>query len=265
MMANNAMKKFVQRFLAIAVVLVSLCGVSSAEQAGNNVAPSKDWYVAIRLGFQPYTMEASGTVGNREFDAKADLSDILDNTDTTIAGGEVEFGMGRLFLILNGFYQKSEAEKGDSTLGARMTFTETGFNPLVGYRIYQGDGQTPVSVDVMAGAYYVKMDADVEIYGPLGNIIARDNDISFTDVMIGARAYYGFTKKFGAGVFGEIGGGGSELQYVVAANLVYNFTNWFALSGGYKYWYFKYEDESKLLNTFEQKTYGPVIGMQFKF
>jgi hypothetical protein len=55
------------------------------------------------------------------------------------------------------------------------------------------------------------------------------------------------------------------IPYHRLANLVYNFTDWFAMSAGYKYWYFKYEDDSKPLNTFEQKLYGPVIGMQFKF
>jgi hypothetical protein len=33
-------------------------------------------------------MEMNGTVSNRNFSAKADLSDIMDKTDTTLAGGE---------------------------------------------------------------------------------------------------------------------------------------------------------------------------------
>jgi hypothetical protein len=245
----------------VTIIVVSLCGGAAAEQT------HKDWYVALRLGFQPYTMEASGNVGNREFDAKADLSDILDNTDTTIVGGEVEFGKGKWFMILNGFYQKSEADKGDSTLGSTVTFKEMGFNPMVGYRVYQQGmgGEQDLSIDVMAGAYYFKMSADVEIYGPRGNVVSRDNDIDFLDPMVGVRAYYAFTKKFGVSVFGEIGGGGSELQYVASANLIYNFTDWFAMSAGYKYWYFKYEDDDKPLNQLEQKLYGPVIGLQFKF
>ncbi len=254
------MQKLLQKFLVVTVIIVSLCGYALAEQADEPAAQAeKDWYVALRLGFQPYTMEMSGKVGNKEFDAKADLADIMDNTDTTILGGEIEFGKGKLFMILNGFYQKSEATDG-RTDGS--TFTETGFNPMIGYRVYQGDGPTPVSVDLMAGAYYVKVSTELEI----DNVkIGDKRDSDFTDAMIGLRAYYGFTKQFGASVFGEVGGGGSELQYVVSANLVYNFTNWFAMSVGYKYWYFKYDGDENRVRDFEQKLYGPTLGVQFKF
>ena len=133
---------------------------------------------------------------------------------------------------------------------------------MIGYRVYQGDGPTPVSVDLMAGAYYVKISTELEI----DKVKIRDKkDTDFTDAMIGVRAYYGFTKQFGASFFGEVGAGGSELQYVVSANLVYNFTNWFAMSVGYKYWYFKYDDDENVMRDFEQQLYGPTLGVQFKF
>lgn len=259
MKTQNIIQKLIQKCLIVTLIIASLCGSVLAEQ------PDKDWYVAFRLGMQPYTVETSGQAGNRTFDAKADLADILDNTDTTLAGGEIEFGISRFFMILNGFYQKTEAEKRNSILGVDITYKQMGFNPMVGYRVYRVDGQTPMYVDVMAGAYYVKISADMDIYSTLGDVSLSGEDIDFTDAMIGARAYYGFTKKFGASVFGEIGAGGSELQYVAAANLVYNFTDWFAATVGYKYWYFKYEDENKPLSELEQKLYGPMIGMQLKF
>jgi len=260
MKTKKVMQKLLQKFLVVTVIIVSLCGFAFAEQADEPAAQAeKDWYVALRLGFQPYTMEMSGEVGGRHFDAQADLADIMDNTDTTLLGGEMEFGKGKLFMTLSGFYQKSEVPDGrfeDST------FTETSFNPMIGYRVYQGDGPTPVSVDLMAGAYYVKISREVYI----DKVKFRDKkDTDFTDAMVGARAYYGFTKQFGASFFGEVGAGGSELQYVVSANLVYNFTNWFAMSVGYKYWYFKYDDDEKLMRDFEQQIYGPTLGVQFKF
>jgi len=43
----------------------------------------KDWYAALRFGYQPYTMELDGKLLNRDFSVKADLSDIMDKTDTT--------------------------------------------------------------------------------------------------------------------------------------------------------------------------------------
>lgn len=256
------MKKGITRLLMVMVVIVSLCGFASAETAG------KDWYGAIRLGYQPYTVEMSGKLRNRDFNVKADLSDIMNKTDTTLAGGEVEFGMARLFLVLSAFYQDSDVKQGDTSLGAKGNFTERVFNPMVGYRVVQqpfGDGQA-LAVDVMAGVSYVKVSSDMSIFSPIGNV-SRSGDFDFTDPMVGLRLYFAFTKKFGIAASGQIGGFGvgSKLQYMAASSLVYNFTDWFALSAGYKYWYFKYEDDNNPLSSLEQKLYGPVVGVQFKF
>jgi len=189
----------------------------------------KDWYAALRFGYQPYTMELDGKLLNRDFSVKADLSDIMDKTDTTLAGGEVEFGKGRWFGVFSAFYQKTEADKGNTTRGAEVSVEETSLNPMVGYRVYQydlGTGRT-LSVDVMAGIFYVKLSTDVDIYSPILGNVSRKEDVDFLDPMFGARVYYPFTNKFGAGVSGQIGGFGvgSELQYLAAANLVYNFTD----------------------------------------
>lgn len=260
MKARNGTQKAMQMVLMVTLMSVSQYGAAAAEQAG------KDWYAALRLGFQPYTIDVSGTARNRDFDAKADLSDILDETDTTIMGGELEFGKGQWFTTLAFFNQKSKAERGDTTRGTEVTFKETGFNPLLGYRAYRQSlgGGRALSLDALVGIYYVKVSTDVDIYSPSGNV-SHSEDLTLTDMMVGARLNYAFTKRFGAGVFGEIGGGGSKLQYVAAANLAYAFTDWFAVSGGYKYWYFKYEDSGETLSTLEQKLYGPVLGVQFKY
>jgi hypothetical protein len=257
------MKKSFCILFVIAAVLVSLCGSASAEQA------EKDWYVSLRMALQPYTTEMSGKIGHREFDAKADLSDIMDNTDTTLLGGEVEFGKGRWFTFLSGTYQDTEAENGDTNHGSKVNFTEKSLNMMVGYRVLKqdlGDGRT-FSLDAMGGGFYVDVKNDVNIYNPVLGNISHSESISFLDPMVGARMYYPFTKKFGAQIFGEIGGMifGSEMHFVADARLVYNFTERFILSAGYKYWYWRWEDDGARLNELEQKVYGPVLGLEFKF
>jgi hypothetical protein len=49
---------------------------------------------------------------------------------------------------------------------------------------------------------------------------------------------------------------GSDLQTVLSGSLVYNFTNWLAVSAGYKYWYFKYTDTSAAISHLEQTIMG---------
>ena len=255
------MRKGMKMLLVVGVVIASLYGVAFAEQAG------KDWYIAVRGGFQPYTMEMSGRVANREFDAKADLSDILDKTDTTLFGGEVEFGKGRWFTFLNGSSQNSKLEQGDTTVGSKLDFTEQTLNWMVGYRALMralGEGRT-MSVDVMAGVFYVNVENEMNIYSPILGNISHNERVEWFDPMVGARLYYPFTKKFGAGALAQIGGGGSRLHYVASANLAYSFTHWFALSAGYKYWYWRHVEDGARVSELEQKVYGPVIGVQFKF
>ncbi len=255
------MKKSFCSVIAVLAVIVWLCGSASAEQAG------KDWYFSLRLGYQPYTVEADGIFGNRAFDKKADLSDIMDKTDTTILGGEVEFGMGRWFATLNTFYQKSEFDKAEDR-GNEMFFKETGINPMFGYRVYEKSfgNEQALALDVMAGIFYVDLEMDLDTTGSGGHIYRSEN-INWVDPMIGGRVSYAFTKRFGMGLSGQIGGFGvgSELQYQAAANLKYRFTDWLAIFGGYKYWYFKYEDDGKLLSELTQKLHGPVIGLEFRF
>lgn len=257
------MGKGMKMLLVVSVMIACMCGSAFAEQAG------KDWYLALRFGFQPYTTEMSGTVAGRGFDAKADLSDILDNTDTTLFGGEVEFGKGRWFTSLSGSYQDTKAERGDTTLGSKVNFTEKTINWMAGYRVLTqplGEGRA-MSVDVMGGIFYVNLKNEINLYSPVLGNLSHTEKIDFLDPMVGARLYYPFTKKFGAAASAQIGGFGigSELQFVGSASLVYNFTHWFALSAGYKYWYWKYEDDGARVSELEQKTYGPVIGVQFKF
>ncbi|MBE0618677.1 MAG: hypothetical protein IH608_12250 [Proteobacteria bacterium] len=256
------MKRFMQRGLMVTAALASLCGTAGAAPA------AKDWYLALRLGYQPYHIRMQGDVGDRSFDETATLKDIMDNTDTTILGGELEFGKDKWFTSLTAFYQKSKAESGNDTRGADVTFTETAVNPVVGYRLYQTGlgGDKALSVSGTVGVYYVKVKAEVDINTP--NLdISENKDIDFLDPMFGARAYLALTKKFGVSAAGQIGGFGvgSELNYLASGNLVYNFTDWFALSGGYRYWYWKYEDDDARLSRLEQTLHGPVVGLQLKY
>ena len=238
------MNKIIQRCLMATAGLAFMCGSAVAEEAG------KDGYFAVRLGFQPYELRAKGTVGNRNFNRTADLSDIMDRSaDTTLLGGELEYGRDKWFVNLAAFYQETKFERSNGISGANLTFDRTALNPMVGYRVYETPDKA-LKVDAMAGAYYVRVNADVELFTPVLGNVSGDRHINFTDPMIGARAYYAFTKKLGLAASGQIGGFGvgSEFHDVLAGSLVYNFTNWFAMSAGYKYWYWKYEDDDATLN-----------------
>jgi hypothetical protein len=253
----------------VTAVLASVCGSAAAAE------PAKDWYVALKLGYQPYMMRANGEVSindrSRDFDESASLADIKNNSDTTILGGEMEFGKGKWFTILSAFYQKSKVERGqdDPGRGVDLTFKETSVNALAGYRLSEtrfGNGQA-LFIDGTAGVSYVKVKAEVDLHGPKIDNVDESTDISFVDPMFGARAYWAITQKFGIATVGQVGGFGigSQLQYVASGSLVYNFTNWLAMSAGYKYWYFKFNDRNETLNHYEQTVKGPLVGFALRF
>jgi hypothetical protein len=256
---EKVMQKLVQVVLVAALIVACSCGSVLAQQG-------KDWYLAFRLGYQPYDLDTKGTLNGRDFDYDTSLSDIKDKSDLTIFGGEVEFSKCKWFIVVSGFHQTIEDDAGNTTNGYDVSFKKTAINPMFGYHIYRQElgGGRAFAIDVMAGAYYVKLESDVAIYSN-GVNLGGDRNINFTDPMVGMRLNYGFTKRFGIGFSGEIGSGGSELQYVAAANLSYKLTNNIGVFGGYKYWYYKWKDSDKALSEFEQKQYGPVAGIQLMF
>jgi hypothetical protein len=244
--------------------------VQASPTSTAGAAPEKDWYVALRLGFMPYNLDASGAIGNRPFDVSSSLSDITSKTDTTILGGDVEFGKQGFFIDVPTFYQKSVGNQGNGILGAQATLKELNINPMIGYRVFQqafGDGQA-FAVDAMAGVSYVRLSAGLTLFDPVnGNELSPERDFHFTDPMIGTRVSYAFSKKFGINASGEIGGFtlGSKLQAIAQGGVGYNVTDWFQASVGFKYWYFRYEDNTQLLNSLNQTIYGPLVGVQFKY
>jgi len=256
------MRRLCLQVVTILVLLTCFSGQVFAQADG-------DWYTALRFAYFPYSADIEGTAGNRNFDTEADLSDLMDNTETLL-GGEVEFGNGTWFLSLAGFFQEVEVDKGNTTNGARLISSETAVNPMLGYRIYKQhmEGGKGATVDVMAGAYYVKLDMDLDIYSTaLGNATI-DRDIDFIDPMVGARGYYGFSKKVGVAGSGQIGGFGvgSELHYQLTANLIYHINQTFAVSAGWRHWYWDYEDDGDaFVSKLEQTLSGPTVGLQIKF
>ena len=243
------------------VATAMLLGFTAAASAQDD----EDWYAALRLGFQPYTVDVEGTAAGRDFETTADLSDIMDQTES-IWGFELEVGKGRWFVDVAAFYQEVETAKGSKNLGAEVTGSEFALNPMVGYRAYQNGDLT---CDFMAGVYYVRFDVDADIYAPalLGGNRSVEKDLDFVDPMIGARAYYAFNEKVGLAGMGQIGGfgAGSEINAVLQATLVYHINEWLALSAGYRWWHWEYEDDGAILSDLEQSLYGPVVGVQLTY
>lgn len=234
-----------------------------AALSGMAIAGEDDgFYGALRLGYFPYTAEAEGVAAGRSFDTEADLSDIMDETETLL-GGEIEIGKGKFFLNFAGFFQEIETTRGTTANGAKIVASETGLNPMFGYRAYQ---QGMTALDVMAGIYYVKIDVDADINSTILPDISVNRDVDFTDPVIGLRGYYGFTPKFGLGATVKVAvGGDTEHHYDTAANLVYHINDMFAVSGGYRVWSWEYEDSSAVVSRFEQTLSGPVLGLQIMF
>jgi len=130
-------------------------------------------------------------------------------------------------------------------------------------------------MDVLAGVRGYSLDLDIDVQpftGPAGVVRfpgrLASTGISFTDPIIGAKAKYLMTDKWGLDLYGDIGGFGvgSDFTYRLGASVGYSFTKSFALKAGYTVVDFDYSKGSGLDRLeYDSTLYGPTLGASFKF
>jgi hypothetical protein len=131
----------------------------------------------------------------------------------------------------------------------------------VGYRLVD----TPqFTFDALAGGrfWYISNDLTLELQG-----VGRrsfDEDFSWFDPLVGARAFYNITDKLSVMGQADIGGFGvgSELTWSVLGTFNYVFNDHWSASAGYKYMSVDYDDDGLV---FDVDMSGPVIGVTYRF
>jgi opacity protein-like surface antigen len=92
--------------------------------------------------------------------------------------------------------------------------------------------------------------------------------ISFTDPILGAKAAWKLSDRWGFDLYGDIGGfgAGSDFTYRLGAGLGYSISDSVSLRGGYTVIDFDYSQGSGLGQIdYDTTMYGPTLGVGFKF
>ena len=225
----------------------------------------------------PYLWGAGmdGTAGVRgvEADLDADFEDIFDNLDSAFMG-TIELRRGRWSLLFDGMYMKLEGEgarswQGPAGIGSatgelEVTSTMQVYQLALAYRVSQD-----VPVDVIAGARYTQLDADLDLTVTTGGLLpggtrSVNDEQSWWDPVIGIRFLIPFGERWTGVLYGDYGGFGvgSDSTYQVIAGVNWSFAKRFSLKAGYRYFYQDYDDEGFV---WDMASHGPYLGLGSRF
>jgi hypothetical protein len=226
-------------------------------------------------------IEGEVTVGPASADVDAGFDDILDALDF---GGQVhlEAQKGKWGLFLDPTYLAVSAD--DDVSSPRGTFSadidvdlEAWLVEFGGfYRVIENpvgnDGSRTVTFDVLAGARYMALEAEVDIEGagPLGLDIKRDDNKDWIDPIVGGRIFYDITEKVSLGLRADIGGfdvgDSSDFAWNILAAIGYDINQNMTLWAGYRHLDVDYDDGSGSdLFVYDVEVSGPMAGLAIHF
>lgn len=252
------------RRIGILALLAATAGLPAAAHAED------DWTVAITpyvwIAFPTGDVSlASGRGGSRPTvnpDVQVNFDDIgLSGAFT----GSADVRYGKFGVLGDLTYYEVEADK-DIAAGplpdADGTVTISGAKGMiVGYwRAYETDR---ASVDILGGAHYLGIDADVAVSTP-NRRIAFGAKEDLWDPVIGVRGKTMISEHFGVIGLATAGGFGvsSESLYEVQAYLSYRFNDLITAEAGYRFYSTKWEGDRI---DYDASFSGPLIGLTFTF
>lgn len=252
------------RRIGILALLAATAGLPAAAHAED------DWTVAITpyvwIAFPTGDVSlASGRGGSRPTvnpDVQVNFDDIgLSGAFT----GSADVRYGKFGVLGDLTYYEVEADK-DIAAGplpdADGTVTISGAKGMIiGYwRAYETDR---ASVDILGGAHYLGIDADVAVSTPNRRIdFGAKEDL--WDPVIGVRGKTMIGEHFGVIGLATAGGFGvsSESLYEVQAYLSYRFNDLITAEAGYRFYSTKWEGDRI---DYDASFSGPLIGLTFTF
>lgn len=131
---------------------------------------------------------------------------------------------------------------------------------LFGYRVVDNG---PMFVDVFAGGRITSIKVDLDINLPL-QTIERDSKKTQFGPVIASRVRFPLGGKWGAAVYGDIGGFGvgADLSWQLLGTVQYDISDRWRLAGGWRHFYAK---QSKGDWDLRVKLDGPILGVTYRF
>ncbi len=126
----------------------------------------------------------------------------------------------------------------------------------LGYRVVD---KGPMFVDLLAGARFVSLKADVELTGPL---TTRERDASKSNVaaLVGGRVRVPLAKNLGAALYGDVGTG--SVKWQLLGTVQWDISRHWRLAAGYRHMSIDHDKENFSL---DMSLSGPIVGVSYRF
>ena len=224
-----------------------------------------DWH--FRTGFNLWAAAITGSVGKgtTEADVDAGLDEIFDNSTVGLEF-QFEAGTGKWSFLFDGMWMHLGDDAEASSTGRDTDFDgDFGFIDIAaGYEFKRLNvrGKT-VTLDALLGFRWTSVDASIQVKeGPTPRP-KRDDNKDFIDPYLGIRAKTLLNDNWMLTGLATVGGLGigSDLLATGEVNVEYRLNETWWLVGGYRIYYYDYDDNFEWNVTM----HGPFIGIAARF
>ena len=239
--------------------------------------PRKRWRVMLAGYLWATDIKGTSYSNGAATDIDIEFSDLFDKLESAFMG-YAEFGYDRWSLAVDTSFVSLKSELTLPFVGAAFdtTLDQTLIDLRLGYQVWcKKVGSSKwgacchdrmLTVDAVLGARYWHMQQDVRLVLPVGAPVSGGNDTSWWDPYVGARARWQFAKRWGVGLYADIGGfdigDASALTWQVQALLRFHITRGFFLTLGYRVLDVDRVEGSGLNRNGIDATYpGPALGL----
>jgi hypothetical protein len=223
-----------------------------------------DWH--FRTGLNLWFGAITGTAGHQktEIDVDAGLDEIFDN-DTLGLEFNFEAGTGPWSILFDAMWMHL-GDDAKTSGGLDADFDgDFGFIDIAGgyeFKRFNVRGKT-VALDALLGFRWTTVDTSIQVKEGATPRPKADNNKDFVDPYVGIRARMYLSEKYtltGTATVGGLGVG-SDLLATGELMLEYRLNGTWSLVGGYRVYYYDYDDNFEWNVTM----HGPVIGIAARF
>ena len=241
--------------MKITLTLLALAGLALAPITGN-AQTEKEWSVDVSLNALAAGLSGDMTIKGIPANVDVGFDQVFAHLKGAVMGA-VRVGYDRWAFNTEVIYMDLGGSKG----GASFGFQQWTVEPTLRYRVFD-------YLEVLAGARYNSLDANINVNGPLLAPRAASGLVDWWDPIVGAIVSVPISKKFSFNVHGDIGGFdvGSSLTWQAFPYLNWQISRRCSVQAGYRLIYNDYTQGSGLSKfRYDVLAQGPQSGSRSNF
>jgi hypothetical protein len=252
--------------LAAMALTAAMPGIAAAQESDSG----NDWHFGANLYIWSIYIGGS-TVNGSEIDV--DASDVIENLEMAFMGTAV-VGRGKWTFLVDLLYLNLADDRSatgtlregglvEISLDGDLDLKAWVVTPAVSYRVFENER---LGLDVLAGARYLWMDADVNLEVTAPALLAREREFNKSgevwDAIVGARGEVALAEKWFVPFHFDVGTGQTDMTWQAFGGAGYRFGK-VDVVVAYRYLSWDFEDDSEVLD--DLNVSGPLAGVRIRF